>query len=549
MKLKVKGEWVKSLSKVWKSEAGYHHDETWRDWDIDDFSEADLTALIAIAEKNIEVKGSRAIIDKIKTYRGLHSDVKSQKIKRLEAIEDAMKVLLLQHTENRWLFTENEDGHLVPWYVFKIEFEEGDSSRQSPAHTSVELAAVRRGQTIATRINFGSDDRKGTMLEMLESKGYFLESEAVLKRYAEEMAYYNQVCTQTGEQFNAYGTAYDLSDRYRDVDSMERDGDPTKVVMDNVNNEGSSERYGTRDRVTGQFWAKEKNTEGESDEEVIVRLPHQPYVKVFDLTAHRFLLIHACDLKAYPWDATLLEKLVLPKDHKELVQMLVTGADLVMEDIIKGKTGGVIVISTGDPGTGKTLTAEVFSEGVKKPLYKVHCSQLGTDEEKLEENLQIVLARAERWKSIMLIDEADVYVYQRGVNIRQNAIVGVFLRVLEYYRGILFMTSNRGTIIDDAIMARATAWIQYDLPDLQKLTRIWRVLSDQFKIKLTDEDIATLVKLPEFAHTSGRSVKNLLKLARLVSGHREKPITPEIIQYVSQFLPIEQKEAGTTSKQ
>jgi replication-associated recombination protein RarA len=322
--------------------------------------------------------------------------------------------------------------------------------------------------------------------------------------------------------------------------------------MDDVDKEGGNERHSTREeRVTGKFWEEEKADEGEADEEFIVRLPLQPYVKVFNLSDHRFLLIHASDLKAYPWDTALVHKLVLPKEHKDLVQMLVTGADLVMEDIVKGKTGGVIAILTGESGLGKTLTAEVFSEGVKKALYKVHCSQLGTNEQKLEENLQIVLARAERWKAILLIDEADVYVYERGTDIQQNAIVGVFLRILEYYRGILFMTSNRGTIIDDAIMARATAWIQYRLPDAEKLAMTWRVLADQFKMKLSEEDIAVLVKMPEFAHISGRSVKSLLKLTRLVAAQKDKPVTPAVIKYVSQFVPIEREEGRTapTSKQ
>ena len=353
MKLKIKVAWVKDLSKLWKAETHYHNDETWRDWNIDDFTEEDLAALEAVAQKNIEVKGSRAILQKIKTYRGLYSNVKGEKIKRLEDIEVAMKVLLLANTVNKWLFTENEDGHLVPWYVSRVHYTEGDASRQSPARTIVDLVAVRRGKNITNNIVYGSDAKKGTMLEMLEREGYFLESPSVLELYAAEMDHYNSIGPKTGEQFNAYGMAYDLSDRYRDVEAMERDGEPTKVVMDNVDNGGSNERYSTRDEVTGQFWAGEKEHEGEADEEVIVRLPEQPYVKVFDLSAHRFMLIHACDLKPYPWDPALIDKLVLPKAHKDLVQMLVTGAALVMEDIIKGKTGGVIAVSTGPPGSGK----------------------------------------------------------------------------------------------------------------------------------------------------------------------------------------------------
>ena len=542
MNLKIKGQWIKSLSKAWKEEAGWHHDDQWRDYDIDDFTPEDLIKLERICEQNIEVKGSRAILQKIKTYRGLRSNIKGQKIPRLEAIEDAMKVLMKTATTNKWLFTENEDGHLVPWYVYRVKFEEADPTRMTPAQTAIEMAAIRRGQNITKSIHFGSDDKKGTMIEMLEGKGYFLESEQVIKQYMEEVDYYSKICQQTGAQFNATGSAFDLAERYsHNLETMERDDAPTKVVMDDLDAEGwTGDRYNTRERVTGQFWSDKTNKhEGEEDAEVIVRLPLQPYVKAFDLAAHRFLMIHACDLKPYAWDNTLTDKLVLPPEHKDLVKILVTGADLVMEDIIKGKTGGIIVISTGPPGSGKTLTAEVFSEGVKKPLYKVQCSQLGTNEEELEKHLQTVLARAERWKAILLIDEADVYVHERGNDIQQNAIVGVFLRVLEYYRGILFLTSNRETVIDDAILSRATAWIRYDLPDAEKLARIWRVLADQFKMELSSADIAALVKMPEFMRISGRSIKNLLKLARLLSVRKQEPVTPKTIKYVAQFLDLE----------
>ena len=56
---------------------------------------------------------------------------------------------------------------------------------------------------------------------------------------------------------------------------------------------------------------------------------------------------------------------------------------------------GVIVIATGDPGTGKTLTAEVFSETIKRPLYVIQCAQLGTTAHDIEDKLQTILKRAQ----------------------------------------------------------------------------------------------------------------------------------------------------------
>ena len=92
--------------------------------------------------------------------------------------------------------------------------------------------------------------------------------------------------------------------------------------------------------------------------------------------------------------------------------------------------------------TSKTLTAEVLAEYKERPLYSIQCSQLGIDPETIEKNLAVVLQRANRWNAILLLDEADVYITKRGSSLQHNAIVGVFLRILEYAQCILIMTTN-----------------------------------------------------------------------------------------------------------
>jgi len=129
-------------------------------------------------------------------------------------------------------------------------------------------------------------------------------------------------------------------------------------------------------------------------------------------------------------------------------------------------------------------------------------------------------------------------VHARGSDIQQNAIVGVFLRVLEHYRGVLFLTSNRATVIDDAIMSRATAWIRYALPTRDQLVEIWGVLSKQYGMEMPVGTIRQLVT--EFPKISGRNVKNLLKLGRML--HKRDPkknkIDLELFKYVSNFLDL-----------
>ena len=45
---------------------------------------------------------------------------------------------------------------------------------------------------------------------------------------------------------------------------------------------------------------------------------------------------------------------------------------------------------------------------------------------------------------VVLLDEADVFLEERDMkDLKRNALVSVFLRALEYYDGILILTSNR----------------------------------------------------------------------------------------------------------
>jgi hypothetical protein len=511
--------------------------------DIESLEDRDLDQLLELMEKHKDVKGSVAVKQKIVTYRKLLVDVKGVKISRLEPLVLAVKKLL-EPTPHKWLFIENEDGYLVPWYVYNVDYNPPDERNGAPAHTDVSLAATKRGTKITKELTFHINDLGDTAYELLRKKGFFVETPEIVEEYAKENLRYQAICGLTGEQFLAVGDGFDKNEYWSSSTvSMERDQMPTKVVMDDESDEGEGREREGREHITSKFWTEDKKRRdddgGEADENSVIDLPLQPYVKVFDLMKHCFVIIHVANLTEYRYDAELINKLVLPEERKELVSMLVEGADVALDDIVKGKTGGIIVICTGPPGTGKTLTAEVFSEQVKRPLYCVQCSQLGTNEQELEKELVTVLGRAQRWKAILLIDEADVYVHTRGNDIQQNAIVGVFLRVLEYYRGILFMTSNRETIIDDAIMSRATAWIRYDIPDRHRAVSIWKVLSTQYKVQLKDVDIEKLVDNARFKAISGRSIKNLLKLAKLRAARKKVPISIESIEYVSQFLDLE----------
>ena len=130
------------------------------------------------------------------------------------------------------------------------------------------------------------------------------------------------------------------------------------------------------------------------------------------------------------------------------------------DDIIKGKGKGFIGLLSGSPGCGKTLTAEAVAEISKKPLYTVSAGELGVQPYEVDRQLTLILELSHKWDAVLLLDEADVFLQKRdNKDVMRNALVSIFLRQLEYFQGIMFLTTNRIADCDPAFESknRATA--------------------------------------------------------------------------------------------
>lgn len=99
---------------------------------------------------------------------------------------------------------------------------------------------------------------------------------------------------------------------------------------------------------------------------------------------------------------------------------------------------------------------------------------MGTDPEKLEKSLDKILHLASHWNAVLLLDEADVFLEQRSSGLHFNdSLVSVFLRMLEYSKGIMFLTTNRLTAFDEAVLSRIHFPLRFDSLDWQARKKIW----------------------------------------------------------------------------
>jgi ATPase family associated with various cellular activities (AAA) len=93
-----------------------------------------------------------------------------------------------------------------------------------------------------------------------------------------------------------------------------------------------------------------------------------------------------------------------------------------------------------------------------------------------QESIQRFTSLAHKWGVIILIDEADVYLAERSLqDVQRNGLVSVFLRHLEYFQGIMFLTTNRLTTFDDAFQSRIHFAMKFSDLTIKVKKAIWEI--------------------------------------------------------------------------
>ncbi|KIW62742.1 hypothetical protein PV04_10878 [Phialophora macrospora] len=265
--------------------------------------------------------------------------------------------------------------------------------------------------------------------------------------------------------------------------------------------------------------------EGMQKDQAIFLYP--PTVIGYNMRLKKWVDLYVDRISDVKWNDLAFEHLVIDSDSKDLIQALV-GTKIASDkgtDIIVGKGNGLLVLLHGPPGTGKTLTAEGVAEFARKPLYRVTCGDIGTTPEGVEQYLQSVLHLGKIWDCVVLLDEADVFLEERGeAELQRNALVSVFLRCLEYYDGILILTSNRVGTFDEAFKSRIQLSLHYNPLNEPQRRKIWR----NFVNRLRDIDSANieadeiLDHLEELSHhqINGRQIRNAITTARQLAQYK-----------------------------
>lgn len=177
----------------------------------------------------------------------------------------------------------------------------------------------------------------------------------------------------------------------------------------------------------------------------------------------------------------------------------------------------------GPSGSGKTFTATLLGKEVGKEVFCIDLSMVASKYiGETEKNLSHVFEVAEDKDWILFFDEADA-LFGKRTNVKDshdryaNQEVAYLLQRVENYRGLVILSTNFKSNIDDAFARRFQLMVHFNMPEPQQRERLWR---ESFSPSVTFEDDVDLTAISEEYELSGGSIVNVVQYCSLMAMNR-----------------------------
>jgi hypothetical protein len=225
----------------------------------------------------------------------------------------------------------------------------------------------------------------------------------------------------------------------------------------------------------------------------------------------------------YTWD-----DIVLPDDQLALLQEIVAtvrGRPLVLEEWGVGhklaSSPGVTMLFSGEPGTGKTMAAEVMANELGLDLYKIDLSTVVSKYiGETEKNLERIFGEAQSSNAILFFDEADA-IFGKRSEVKDahdryaNIEISYLLQRMEAYEGVTILATNLRANMDEAFNRRLQFAVDFPFPDEGYRLRIWQTLFPPDVPREPDLDFDLLARRFKLA---GGNIRNILVSAAYLAA-------------------------------
>jgi AAA+ superfamily predicted ATPase len=225
------------------------------------------------------------------------------------------------------------------------------------------------------------------------------------------------------------------------------------------------------------------------------------------------------------------DDLVLPVEDFERVRMVAARyrhRDTVLDEwgFKPIPSAGVVAMFSGPPGTGKTMSAEVIAADLGLDLFKVNLATMVSKYiGETEKNLEQLFDVADTGNVVLLFDEADSIFGKRSeVSDAQdryaNLEVSYLLQRIERFDGLVILTTNLSSNIDNAFLRRIHVVVDFQAPDEGERRTLWlKALPNDAPQNEVDIDFCARFKL------SGADIRSVSLGAAFMAADEKKSIS------------------------
>lgn len=219
------------------------------------------------------------------------------------------------------------------------------------------------------------------------------------------------------------------------------------------------------------------------------------------------------------------QDLVLPQHTLQQVEELKTWAELGSKMLQQWEMHskvpqGYKALFYGPSGTGKTLTATLLGQHTNKAVYAIDLSMVVSKYiGETEKNLSGIFQEAEKHDWILFFDEADA-LFGKRTNVQNahdryaNQEVSYLLQRLESYHGLVILSSNYKSNIDEAFARRFQSMIHFPMPHAEQRLQLWQNTFSQHTQLASNIDIREIAQKYTL---SGGNIVNVVRYASLMA--------------------------------